>query len=91
MKTPIVSASKIINAPAGQIYNLIADYREGHTAILPKSYFSALEVEEGGYGEGTVIRYQMRILGRTRSFRARIGNGSQLQYIHQFYCLVHWA
>jgi hypothetical protein len=72
MKTPIVSASKIINAPAGQIYNLIADYREGHTAILPKSYFSALEVEEGGYGEGTVIRYQMRILGRTRSFRARI-------------------
>ena len=72
MKTRIVSASKIINAPAERIYTIIADYQDGHRNILPKSYFSLLEVEEGGYGEGTVIRYQMRIVGQTYSFRARI-------------------
>lgn len=40
--------------------------------MLPKTYFISLEVEEGGYGEGTIIRYQMRILGRVRAFRALI-------------------
>ena len=72
MKTQIVSASKIINAPAEEIYKIIADYRDGHPHILPKAYFSSLEVEEGGFGEGTVIQFQMRILGQTQNFRALI-------------------
>lgn len=72
MKTQIVSASKIINAPSPEIYKIIADYRDGHPHILPKSYFSSLEVEEGGFGEGTVIRFQFRILGQTQNFRALI-------------------
>jgi hypothetical protein len=72
MKTQIVSASKIINAPAEKIYRIIADYQSVHPRILPKTYFISLEVEEGGYGEGTIIRYQMRILGRVRAFRAII-------------------
>ena len=38
----------------------------------PQTYFTSFEVEEGGYGEGTIIRYQMRILGRVRAFRALI-------------------
>ena len=72
MKTLIVSASKIIHAPANVLYRIIADYQNGHASILPKSYFSSLEVEEGGYGEGTIIRYQMRVLGQTQTFRALI-------------------
>lgn len=72
MKTQIVSASKIIHAPSEEIYKIIADYRDGHPHILPKSYFSSLEVEEGGYGERTIIRFQMRILGQTQNFRALI-------------------
>ena len=72
MKTQTVSAVKIINAPAGLVYKLIADYRNTHPLILPKPYFLSLDVEEGGFGEGTIIRFQMRILGQTRSFRALI-------------------
>ena len=72
MKTLIVSASKIIHAPANVLYRIIADYQNGHASILPKSYFSSLEVEEGGYGDGTIIRYQMRVLGQTQTFRALI-------------------
>lgn len=72
MKTRIVSASKISDAPADELYRIIADYQGGHPSILPKSYFPSLEVEEGGYGEGTVIRYQILILGRTHGFRVYI-------------------
>lgn len=72
MKTLIVSASKIIDARADALYRIIADYQSGHRNILPKSYFPSLEVEEGGYGEGTIIRFQMRLLGQTQHFRALI-------------------
>lgn len=59
-------------APAQTIYNIIADYRNSHPAILPKPYFLFLDVEENGVGEGTIVRFQMRLLGQTRSFRALI-------------------
>jgi hypothetical protein len=72
VKPIIVSASKIIDAPANVLYRIIADYQNGHASILPKSYFSSLEVEEGGYGNGTIIRYQMHVLGQTQTFRALI-------------------
>lgn len=72
MKTQTASAVRIINAPAGLVYKLIADYRNTHPLILPKPYFLSLDVEEGGFGEGTIIRFQMRILGQTRSFQALI-------------------
>jgi hypothetical protein len=62
----------IINAPAEQLYGIIADYREGHPRILPEAYFQRLEVEEGGVGAGTVIRFEMKLMGSTRHFRAAI-------------------
>jgi hypothetical protein len=67
-----VSADAVINAPAGLVYAVIADYRDGHPHIVPRPPFVSLEVEQGGTGAGTVIRFQMRILGRIRTFRAAI-------------------
>ena len=72
MKTQYVSASAIINASAKQVYAILADYRDGHPRILPKQYFSSLEVERGGIGAGTVIRFEMRAPGMTRTFHADI-------------------
>lgn len=65
-----VKASARVNAPSDVVYDLIADYRNGHPNILPKQYFEWLEVERGGRGEGTVIRFQMRVLGQSRVLRA---------------------
>jgi hypothetical protein len=59
-----------VDAPADVVYGIIADYRNGHPHILPRQYFEWLEVEQGGRGEGTVIRFQMRVLGQTRVLRA---------------------
>ena len=67
-----ITAEAVVSAPAEVAYALIADYRDGHPRILPRPPFVSLDVERGGTGDGTVIRYQMRILGRTRTFRAAI-------------------
>ena len=67
-----VTASTEIDAPAELVYRTLADYREGHPSILPKPYFLSLEVERGGFGEGTIINFQTRVLGNTKSFRSEI-------------------
>jgi hypothetical protein len=72
MKRSIAAASRIIDAPADTIYEILADYRTRHQLILPKPYFRYLDVEEGGFGEGTIINFTMRILGRSQSFHSLI-------------------
>jgi uncharacterized protein YndB with AHSA1/START domain len=67
-----IKASKIIQAAPEKVYAIIADYHNGHARILPKPYFVSLKVEEGGYGAGTVIRFQMKLMGRLQTFRAEI-------------------
>src|SRR3954469_19904465 len=67
----ILRAAGLIPARRERVYNIIANYREGHPRILPKQ-FSNLVVEQGGVGAGTVIRFQMGVLGRKQTFRAAI-------------------
>jgi Polyketide cyclase / dehydrase and lipid transport len=67
-----ITATKRIAAPAELVYEIIADYRNGHPQILPTKYFKSLEVESGGRGAGTIIRFEMRVLGRTQNFRSAI-------------------
>ena len=67
-----VSASALIPAPPAKVYALIADYRNGHPRILPKPYFLTLTVEQGGMGAGTVITFQMKLMGRVQTFHAVI-------------------
>ena len=71
-RTYKVTESSVIEAPAELVYRTLADYREGHPSILPKQYFISLEVEHGGFGEGTIINFQTRVLGATQSFRSEI-------------------
>jgi Polyketide cyclase / dehydrase and lipid transport len=67
-----VSQSAVVAAPAAVVYGIIADYHEGHRAILPPRYFESLEVEHGGSGAGTRIRFRMRVFGTGRTVRADI-------------------
>jgi hypothetical protein len=67
-----VEATADIGAPAADVYGMIADYRIGHQRIVPPRYFRNLEVEEGGYGNGTLIRYDLLAFGRTNHARARV-------------------
>jgi hypothetical protein len=67
-----IAESARIAAPAAECYAILADYRVGHPSVLPAPYFDGLDVEEGGVGAGTVIRFRMRMLGTTRTARARV-------------------
>jgi hypothetical protein len=57
------SSRAIIRAPANEVYDVLADYRDGHPHILPRQFFSSLEVLRGGRGAGTRIRVGTRVLG----------------------------
>lgn len=72
MPTHRLAASALIPAPAARLYALIADYKEGHQRILPRPPFVSLAVEQGGLGAGTVVNFQMKLMGQLRSFHSNI-------------------
>ncbi len=72
MPESVISASRLIHAPAARVYAILADYREGHPRILPEHRFTNFVVESGGVGAGTVVAFDMRVLGRRQRFRATV-------------------
>ncbi len=65
------AAEGVVAAPAPDVYHLIADYRSHHHRFLPPT-FSDYRVEEGGVGDGTVVRFRVTVGGRGRDYRTRI-------------------
>lgn len=63
-------ATQVINARPEEIYEVIADYREGHPAILPKAYFRDLVIEQGGRGAGTVVRFETVVWGAKTKYHS---------------------
>jgi hypothetical protein len=72
MARHVVRVQGVITAPPAAAYAVIADYRDGHPRIIPRPRFVDLQVDEGGVGAGTVIRFSMRVFGRTTVMRATI-------------------
>lgn len=72
MSTIYVELSDVVPAPPEQVYGILADYREGHPAILPRPYFRELTVEQGGQGAGTVLRVQMEVMGVKQSYHLQV-------------------
>lgn len=68
-----LSAERVLDAPAEVVYHLLSDYREHHRpeGFLPPAC-SDLVVVRGGLGEGTVVRFTMKLAGRSRTVTASI-------------------
>jgi DNA-directed RNA polymerase subunit H (RpoH/RPB5) len=64
-----VEASDIIDSRPEDLYAIFADYKVSHPAILPKSYFTDLTVEQGGVGAGTIVQVHMAVMGAKRHYR----------------------
>src|SRR5260370_17114699 len=58
----------VLEARPEDVYATIADYRQGHPNILPKESLYDLQVEQGGYAAGTIIRFKARALGVEQSY-----------------------
>jgi hypothetical protein len=67
-----VAVSSVIDARPEDVYDLLADYHQGHPTILPRKYFTDLAVEQGGRGSDTVIRVTMRAFGMKRTLRMTV-------------------
>lgn len=61
----IVSESAIIHASSDVVYRILADYHEGHQAIIPRKYLKEVTVTQGGFGAGTEFELISNIMGRT--------------------------
>lgn len=61
--------SAVIDARPEDIYAVIRDYNVGHRAILPKPYFTGMDIEKGGVGAGTIVLVHMEVFGNKRTFR----------------------
>ncbi len=65
MSRPVTaSESAVIDAPARDIYRVLADYKVEHPRIVPRPFFEEICVEQGGVGAGTVYRVATRAWGR---------------------------
>jgi hypothetical protein len=69
MKKYKFSVSSLIPTPTQKVYNIIADYKNGHPKILPNPPFVSLVVEKGGFGEGSVLKVQMKVAGKLQTFK----------------------
>ncbi len=67
-----VKAESVLEARSEDVYATIADYHHGHPNILPKANLYDLQVEQGGYGAGTIHRFKSRVLGVEQSFYQRV-------------------
>ena len=72
MRQIYVKADAVLEARPEAVYAAIADYKQGHPNIIPKESFSDLQVEQGGYGAGTIITFKVKALGVVKSFRQRV-------------------
>jgi hypothetical protein len=66
-----VSAEGLVSAPAATVYGYIADMREHHPRFLPAA-ISDFQVESGGVGTGSIIRYKVTAGGRARDYRMEV-------------------
>ena len=66
-----VEENGFVGAPPELTYRCIADYREHHPKFLPKE-FSNFQLEEGGYGAGTVVSFEGKFGNRVRKFRMQV-------------------
>ena len=67
-----VEASHIVDARPEEVYAVVSDYRVGHPAILPKQYFTHLDVEKGGQGAGTIVRGGLKVFGQVYTFHQEV-------------------
>jgi hypothetical protein len=64
----VVSVSGQVEAPTDTVYGILRDYVRHHPRILPPS-LSALTIEEGGIGAGTVFVLDVNVFGKTQQMR----------------------
>jgi hypothetical protein len=67
-----VEVSAVIEADRETVYGILRDYRNHHPQILPKAYFTSLEIEQNGLGKGTIFIVEMKAYGQKVTYRMEV-------------------
>ena len=71
MGTLRVETERTVAADPSEVFGLVSDYAEGRPRYLPPNY-EGYEVEEGGRGAGTTVRYVLHAARRERPYRMQV-------------------
>lgn len=71
-----VQTEYVIPAPPEEVYESLIDFQNARPSILTSNFVN-YNVEQGGVGEGTVIRYHLKAAGRKRPYRMHITETSK--------------
>ncbi len=64
-------SERVITAKPEEVYTTLIDYQNQRPSLLPSNFLD-YTVEQGGIGEGTVIRYRLQAARRERPYRMQI-------------------
>jgi len=66
-----VAVERTIDAAPSAVYAILRDYRDQHPKIMSPALHN-LRIESGGVGAGTVFTVDIKLGGRTRTYRMRV-------------------
>jgi uncharacterized protein YndB with AHSA1/START domain len=66
----VASAERTVAAPADEVYRHLADMQL-HSRFLPPPFYD-FQVEEGGVGAGSVVRFKIDFAGGVRELRMQV-------------------
>jgi uncharacterized membrane protein/uncharacterized protein YndB with AHSA1/START domain len=73
-------SERLITARPEEVYAALIDYQNKRPYILTSNFLD-YRVEEGGMGEGTVIRYRLQAAGRERPYHMRVAESVKGQML----------
>jgi len=71
----VASAERTIDAPAGEVYRYLADMQL-HSRFLPPPFYD-FQVEAGGVGAGSIVRFKINFAGGVRELRMQVTEPEQ--------------
>lgn len=85
MSTYTITQSRRVPYPAATAYGIFADYHVAHPQVCPPKYFRNFKVLQGGTGAGTVLTFDMMVLGRANPTRAEVSEPEPGRVLREYY------
>ncbi len=77
-----VKNERVVNAQPAKVYDVIKDYKEKRPLFLTPNFLD-YQVEQGGNGDGTVVRYRLHAARRERPYHIQVNEAVKGQVIQE--------
>jgi hypothetical protein len=77
-----VKSERVVNAKPQEVFDVIKDYKEKRPLFLTPNFLD-YQVEKGGKGDGTIVRYRLHAARRERPYRMQVSEPVKGQAIQE--------